>query len=74
MLTKFCCFGQSMDFADNAKFVKRVLLSVFCVVLIPCLSCARACLHPSQWWLCCMECLGYCFDCTAELDRGLHLN
>ena len=26
MLTKFCCFGQSMDFADNAKYVKRVLL------------------------------------------------
>ena len=33
MLTKFCCFGQSMDFADNAKFVKRVLLSFSSVAL-----------------------------------------
>ena len=24
VLTKFCCFGQSMDFADNPKYVKRV--------------------------------------------------
>ena len=24
ILTKFCCFGQSMDFADNAKYVRRV--------------------------------------------------
>ena len=26
VLTKFCCFGQSMDFADNPKYVKRVTL------------------------------------------------
>ena len=26
VLTKFCCFGQSMDFADNPKYVKRVTI------------------------------------------------
>ena len=30
VLTKFCCFGQSMDFADNPKYVKRVPLLPFC--------------------------------------------
>ena len=30
VLTKFCCFGQSMDFADNPKYVRRVPDSASC--------------------------------------------
>lgn len=42
VLTKFCCFGQSMDFADNPKYVKRVPLLPFCKACCEYVICFRS--------------------------------
>ena len=46
VLTKFCCFGQSMDFADNPKYVKRVTPSASCSALFATTGSLQSCHCP----------------------------